>query len=167
MVGVVPLNVLKFKYNVPLNSSRCFNSNMRIEAKICIPIMCILITKKSCSQAKACKQLWVGGISQAVTKEDLEAEFHKFGTIEDFKFFRDRNTACVEFFNLEDACQAMKIMNGKRIGGEHIRVDFLRSQSTKRVSLYFYMLFLFAVLPFPFIIQLPITTLIQVPHDST
>ncbi|KAG4386782.1 hypothetical protein AAZX31_11G123800 [Glycine max] len=85
--------------------------------------------------AKACKQLWVGGISQAVTKEDLEAEFHKFGTIEDFKFFRDRNTACVEFFNLEDACQAMKIMNGKRIGGEHIRVDFLRSQSTKRDQL--------------------------------
>ncbi|KAL5130066.1 Flowering time control protein FPA [Glycine soja] len=85
--------------------------------------------------AKACKQLWVGGISQAVTKEDLEAEFQKFGKIEDFKFFRDRNTACVEFFNLEDATQAMKIMNGKRIGGEHIRVDFLRSQSTKRDQL--------------------------------
>ncbi|RDY12673.1 Flowering time control protein FPA, partial [Mucuna pruriens] len=85
--------------------------------------------------AKACKQLWVGGISPAVTKEELEAEFRKFGKIEDFKFFRDRNTACVEFFNLEDATQAMKIMNGKRIGGEHIRVDFLRSQSTKKDQL--------------------------------
>ncbi|KAK7341567.1 hypothetical protein VNO80_24501 [Phaseolus coccineus] len=82
--------------------------------------------------AKANKQLWVGGISPAVTKEELEAEFCKIGKIEDFKFYRDRNTACVEFFNLEDASQAMKIMNGKRIGGEHIRVDFLRSQTTKR-----------------------------------
>ncbi|TKY67470.1 Flowering time control protein FPA [Spatholobus suberectus] len=85
--------------------------------------------------AKASKQLWVGGISPAVTKEELEAEFRKFGKIEDFKFFRDRNTACVEFFNLEDATQAMKIMNGKRMGGEHIRVDFLRSQSTKKDQL--------------------------------
>nr|KYP65989.1 Nucleolysin TIAR [Cajanus cajan] len=85
--------------------------------------------------AKACKQLWVGGVSPAVSKEELEAEFRKFGKIEDFKFFRDRNTACVEFFNLEDATQAMKIMNGKRIGGEHIRVDFLRSQSTKKDQL--------------------------------
>lgn len=66
----------------------------------------------------------------------MEAEFHKFGKLEDFKFFRDRNTACVEFFNLDDATQAMKIMNGKRIGGEQIRVDFLRSNSTKRVSLF-------------------------------
>lgn len=82
----------------------------------------------------------MGGISPAVTKEELEAEFRKFGKIEDFKFFRDRNTACVEFFNLDDATQAMKIMNGKRMGGEHIRVDYLRSQSAKKVGLYFRML---------------------------
>ncbi|CAJ2679093.1 unnamed protein product [Trifolium pratense] len=85
--------------------------------------------------ARPCKQLWVGGISPAVTKEDLEADFRKFGKIEDYKFIRERNTACVEFFNLDDAIQAMKIMNGKRIGGENIRVDFLRSNSTKKEQL--------------------------------
>ena len=94
-----------------------------------------MFNEKTHFQAKPCKQLWVGGISLAVTKEELEAEFRKFGKIEDFKFFRDRNTACVEFFNLDDATQAMKVMNGKRLGGEHIRVDFLRSHSTKKVSL--------------------------------
>ncbi|TKY48317.1 Flowering time control protein FPA [Spatholobus suberectus] len=82
--------------------------------------------------AKPCRQLWVGGVSHAVTKEDLEAEFRKFGKIEDFKFFRDRGTACVEFLNLDDATRAMKVMNGKRLGGGQICVDFLRSQSTKR-----------------------------------
>lgn len=102
-------------------------------------------------QAKTCKQLWVGGISPAVTKEDLEADFRKFGKVDDFKFFRDRNTACVEFFNLDDAIQAMKIMNGKRIGGENIRVDFLRSNYAKRVSLYFRMLILFVVTQLPYI----------------
>lgn len=79
----------------------------------------------------------MGGISPNVTKEELEAEFKKFGKIEDFKLFRDRNTACVEFLNLEDATRAMKVMNGKHLGGEQIRVDFLRSQSTKRVGFLF------------------------------
>lgn len=75
----------------------------------------------------------MGGISPTVLKEELEEEFLKFGKIEDFKFLRDRNTAFVEYFRLEDASQAMQNMNGKQIGGEQIRVDFLRSQS-RRVS---------------------------------
>lgn len=77
----------------------------------------------------------MGGISPAVSKEELEEEFLKFGKVEDFKFLRDRNTAFVEYLRLEDASQAMRNMNGKRIGGEQIRVDFLRSQPTRRVSL--------------------------------
>lgn len=89
-----------------------------------------------CFQARPCKQLWVGGVSHNVAMEDLEAEFRKFGKIEDFKFFRDRRTACVEFLNLDDATRAMKVMNGKRLGGSHICVDFLRSQSMNRVSFF-------------------------------
>lgn len=76
----------------------------------------------------------MGGISPAVSKEQLEKEFLRFGKIEDFKFLRDRNTAFVEYFKLEDAFQAMRNMNGKSIGGEQIRVDFLRSQPSRRVS---------------------------------
>ncbi|KAL5543190.1 hypothetical protein UlMin_010900 [Ulmus minor] len=82
--------------------------------------------------AKPCKHLWVGGISPSLTKEELEEEFLKFGKIEDFKFLRDRNTAFIEYFRLEDASQAMKNMNGKRLGGDQIRVDFLRSQPSRR-----------------------------------
>lgn len=76
----------------------------------------------------------MGGISPSLTKEELEEEFLKFGKIEDFKFLRDRNTAFIEFFRLEDASQAMRNLNGKRLGGEQIRVDFLRSQPSRRVS---------------------------------
>ncbi|XP_022761621.1 flowering time control protein FPA-like isoform X2 [Durio zibethinus] len=82
--------------------------------------------------AKPCKNLWVGGISQMISKEELEEEFRKFGKIEDFKFLRDRNTAFVEYFRMEDASQAMRSMNGKRIGGEQMRVDFLRSHPSRR-----------------------------------
>lgn len=66
----------------------------------------------------------------------MEKEFLKFGKIEDFKFLRDRNTAFVEYYRQEDASLAMRNMNGKRIGGEQIRVDYLRSQPSRRVSFY-------------------------------
>lgn len=85
-------------------------------------------------QAKPCKSLWVAGISQNFSKEELEEEFMRFGKIQEFKFLRDRNTAYVDYFRLEDASQALKSMNGKRIGGDQIRVDFLRSQPSRRVS---------------------------------
>ncbi|KAK7272007.1 hypothetical protein RJT34_28331 [Clitoria ternatea] len=92
----------------------------------------VLIRIEFARPPKPCKFLWVGGVSRAVTKEELEAEFRKFGKVEDFKFFRDRNTALVEFLNLDDAARAVKIMNGKRLRGDQICVDFLRSQPTKR-----------------------------------
>lgn len=82
--------------------------------------------------AKPCKSLWVSGVGPSVTKETLEAEFLKFGEIEEFKFLRDRNTAYIDYLRLEDASQALKVMNGKQIGGNQIRVDFLRSQTIRR-----------------------------------
>ncbi|KAL6582273.1 hypothetical protein OROMI_006287 [Orobanche minor] len=84
--------------------------------------------------AKPCKSLWVAGISQSVSKEELEKEFLRYGKIQEFRFLRDRNTAFVDYVGLEEATQALKNMNGKRIGDSQIRVDFLRSQSSRRGS---------------------------------
>lgn len=88
-------------------------------------------------QARQCRSLWVGGIGRIVTKEKLEEEFLKFGRIEEFKFFRDRNTALIDYFSLENAVQAQKSMNGRRIFGDQIRVDFVRSQPVRRVSQFY------------------------------
>lgn len=82
--------------------------------------------------AKPNKYLWVGGIMQTVTKEQIEAEFLKFGHVEDLKLFRDRNSAIVAYSKLEDAVSAVKYLNGRQLGSDPIRVDFLRSQSLKR-----------------------------------
>ncbi|KAM7278130.1 hypothetical protein ACFE04_005264 [Oxalis oulophora] len=82
--------------------------------------------------ARPCKNLWIGGINPSVSKEELEKEFRKFGKIDDVKFLRDRNTAAVEYTRLEDASEAMRNLNGKQFGGEQIRVDFLRSQPSRR-----------------------------------
>ncbi|KAL0848423.1 hypothetical protein Bca101_021670 [Brassica carinata] len=81
--------------------------------------------------AKPCKSLWIGGISSSVPKDVLEAEFRKFGEIESFRFLKDRKTAFIDFFDVDDAVQA-KTMNGKRLGGGFLRVDFLRSQGARK-----------------------------------
>jgi RNA recognition motif-containing protein len=83
--------------------------------------------------AKPCKSLWVGGIGPNVSKDDLEEEFSKFGKIEDFRFLRERKTAFIDYYEMDDALQA-KSMNGKPMGGSFLRVDFLRSQAPKKVS---------------------------------
>lgn len=96
-------------------------------------------------QAKPCKSLWVGGISSSVPKDVLEAEFRKFGEIESFRFLKDRKTAFIDFFDVDDAIQA-KTMNGKRLGGSFLRVDFLRSQGPRKVSILLsYFLFCFYI----------------------
>lgn len=82
--------------------------------------------------AKPSKHLWVGGISPSVTKEQLEEEFLLFGKIQEFKFLKDRNTALVEYVKVEDASAALKSLNGKQIGGENLRVDYLRSQPSRK-----------------------------------
>ncbi|XP_068665038.1 flowering time control protein FPA-like [Aristolochia californica] len=78
------------------------------------------------------KHIWVGAVSPSITREQLEDEFKKFGKLEEFRFFRDRNSAIIHYYRIEDAVVAVKNMNGKIFGGDQMRVDFLRSQPSKR-----------------------------------
>ncbi|CAA6667736.1 unnamed protein product [Spirodela intermedia] len=82
--------------------------------------------------ARPGKNLWVGGVCPSVSKEQLESEFSKFGKIEEYKFLRDRNSALINYYKVDDAIAALKNMNGKRLGGEQLRVDYLRSQPSRR-----------------------------------
>ncbi|KAK1319901.1 Flowering time control protein FPA [Acorus calamus] len=56
----------------------------------------------------------------------------KYGKIEDIKLVRDRNSALVEYYKIDDAVAALKNLNGKRLWGEQLRVDYLRSQPSRR-----------------------------------
>lgn len=82
--------------------------------------------------AKPGKTLWVGGISQSVTKVQLEDVFAKFGGIEEYRFLRHRGSAFICFHRIEDAIAAQKSMNWKHLGGSEIRVDFQRSPPLRR-----------------------------------
>ncbi|XP_062198686.1 flowering time control protein FPA-like [Phragmites australis] len=78
--------------------------------------------------ARAVKNLWVGGISPSISKEELEEEFQKFGKIEGVAFSRDQTSAYIDFEKLEDAISAHRSLNGKTLGGTELCVDFQRSK---------------------------------------
>ncbi|ONK57852.1 uncharacterized protein A4U43_C09F4870 [Asparagus officinalis] len=84
--------------------------------------------------AKPGKCLWIGGISPAVTQEQLEDKLLQFGKLEEYKFLRDRNSALVGYTKLDDAIAAQRDMNGKSIGGEQVRVDFQKPQTQRLPS---------------------------------
>jgi len=86
-------------------------------------------------QAKPGKYLWIGGISSSVTEEQLEDELLQFGKLEEYRFLRDRNSALVGYYKFDDAIAAQKNLNGKSIGGEQVRVDFQKPQSSRRVCM--------------------------------
>ena len=52
-------------------------------------VPCLLVIHV-CLQARAVRNLWVGGIGPSVSKQELEEEFQKFGKIEGVAFSRDQ-----------------------------------------------------------------------------
>ncbi|TVU01431.1 hypothetical protein EJB05_53107 [Eragrostis curvula] len=78
--------------------------------------------------ARAVRNLWVGGISPSISKEELEEEFQKFGKIEGVAFSQDQTSAYIDFEKLEDAISAHRSLNGKSLGGTELCVDFQRSK---------------------------------------
>ncbi|KAK8460147.1 hypothetical protein SEVIR_2G284400v4 [Setaria viridis] len=78
--------------------------------------------------ARAVRNLWVGGISPSVSKEELEEEFQKFGKVEGVAFSQDQTSAYVDFEKLEDAISAHRSLNGRTLGGKELCVDFQRSK---------------------------------------
>jgi hypothetical protein len=77
-------------------------------------------------QARAVRNLWVGGISPSVSKEEVEEEFQKFGKIEGLAFSQDQTSAYIDFEKLEDAISAHRSLNGKTLDGMELCVDFQR-----------------------------------------
>lgn len=78
--------------------------------------------------ARAVRNLWVGGISPSISKQEVEEEFRKFGKIEGVAFSHDQTSAYIDFEKLEDAISAHRALNGTDLGGKELCVDFQRSR---------------------------------------
>ena len=93
-----------------------------------INIVPCLLMIRVCLQARAVRNLWVGGISPSISKQELEEEFQKFGKIEGVAFSRDQTSAYIDFEELEDAMSAHRALNGTDLCGKELCVDFQRSR---------------------------------------
>jgi RNA recognition motif-containing protein len=54
-----------------------------------------------CVQARAVRNLWIGGISPAISKQELQEEFQKFGKIEGVAFSRDLHTSTLRSWKMQ------------------------------------------------------------------
>ncbi|CAI5737025.1 unnamed protein product [Peronospora destructor] len=78
----------------------------------------------------ASTKLYVGNLFYDLTQHDVEAEFSKFGPIEQCAV--KKGYAFVHYEQLEDAEMAVQEMNDKELGGRRLRVAFAVSHGTQR-----------------------------------
>ncbi|KAI5062058.1 hypothetical protein GOP47_0022597 [Adiantum capillus-veneris] len=82
--------------------------------------------------AKPSKHLWIGNISNSVTKEQLEAECKRFGVVDDVRILRERNCAFVDFAKTDDAVAAFENLNKKLFGNDELCVEYVKSQQHQK-----------------------------------
>ncbi|KAH7459721.1 hypothetical protein PRIC1_010983 [Phytophthora ramorum] len=78
----------------------------------------------------ASTKLYVGNLFYDLSQRDVEAEFGKFGPIEQCAV--KKGYAFVHYEQLEDAELAVQEMNDKELGGRRLRVAFAVSHGTQR-----------------------------------
>ncbi|KAG7393097.1 hypothetical protein PHYPSEUDO_012433 [Phytophthora pseudosyringae] len=78
----------------------------------------------------ASTKLYVGNLFYELSQQDVEAEFGKFGPIEQCAV--KKGYAFVHYEQLEDAEMAVQEMNDKELGGRRLRVAFAVSHGTQR-----------------------------------
>jgi RNA recognition motif-containing protein len=71
-------------------------------------------------------RLYVGNLSYAVTSEQLEELFAKFGTVKQANVIEGKGFGFVEMSNTQEAESAKAGLDGTDFGGRAIRVDEAR-----------------------------------------
>eukprot|EP00871_Galdieria_phlegrea_P002124 jgi/Galph1/2912/GphlegSOOS_G1572.1 len=72
------------------------------------------------------RKLYVGNVSRHATRRDLEDLFSKYGKVRDVRLLSDY--AFVEMGDERDAEDARYYLDGKRLEGERIRVEFAKNE---------------------------------------
>ena len=82
--------------------------------------------------------VYVGNVSYATTEDDLRALFFQFGNVERVTIVTDRETgqprgfAFVEMMSVEDAQNAISLLNGTRLHGRTLTVNEGRAKPAGR-----------------------------------
>ena len=76
--------------------------------------------------------LWVGNISEGVTKSEIEEEFGKYAEVESIRLLR--NCAFINFFTVEDATKALENLQGKLFRSMFLKINFAKVKSDINVN---------------------------------
>ena len=72
-------------------------------------------------------RLFIGGLPEDASRTELEAEFEKFGSLRDVWVARNPpGFGFILFDDSRDAGDALKEMDGRRVCGSRIRVEYAR-----------------------------------------
>jgi len=74
----------------------------------------------------ACSSLWVGNLSDDVTKSELYEEFSRFGPIESIRMLS--HCAFINFTTVEHATAALVTMQAKQLGQLNIKINYGRAR---------------------------------------
>ncbi|TVU09055.1 hypothetical protein EJB05_42495, partial [Eragrostis curvula] len=77
------------------------------------------------------RHLWVGGLAPGVTASDLSELFLRCGDVEGIARDPGRSFAFVSFMREEDAVAAVRELQGARLGGAPVRIEFSKGVSVE------------------------------------
>eukprot|EP01028_Stygiella_incarcerata_P012669 TRINITY_DN80204_c0_g1_i1.p1 TRINITY_DN80204_c0_g1~~TRINITY_DN80204_c0_g1_i1.p1 ORF type:complete len:521 (-),score=163.84 TRINITY_DN80204_c0_g1_i1:272-1834(-) len=76
--------------------------------------------------------VFVGGINEFVSEDELRSAFEPFGEMISLKALAGRGYAFIDYARHEDAGAAIVAMNGSTLGGSRLRVNWGKTPSQKR-----------------------------------
>jgi len=80
-------------------------------------------------------KLFIGNLSDSVSKRELEDEFGRFGRLQDVWISRrPSGFAFVEFLLSRDASDCVQALDGRHVLGSRIRVEFAKTESLVQQS---------------------------------
>ena len=71
-------------------------------------------------------QIFIAKLSLSLTEDELDSQFRKFGKIKNQQL--KRGYAFIEYYDYHDAYEAIRKMDGRRIGGQKIVVQEARGK---------------------------------------
>ncbi|KAF5949891.1 hypothetical protein HYC85_011884 [Camellia sinensis] len=80
------------------------------------------------------RHLWVGNLSHHISENTLADQFLRFGDLERVAFQPGRSYAFVNFKNEEDACEAMRALQGYVVAGNPLRIEFTKADKSSTPS---------------------------------
>uniref|UniRef100_A0A0A9E2L5 RRM domain-containing protein n=1 Tax=Arundo donax TaxID=35708 RepID=A0A0A9E2L5_ARUDO len=77
-------------------------------------------------------KLFVGCLDENVTDEDLKQAFSPYGELVDVKVLAGKNCGFVTYSNRTSAAEAIRVLNGSKLGCRTIKLSFGRRSANKQ-----------------------------------